>query len=126
MRHTREVHASFPRLGKAALAFALLLGAAQFAASAPARAGTWDGGGGGGGNDRTNDYGADHDEIYQVQRGDLVCNSRQACGGQAAIPMNRPGWFYLPGGMRLAQQQLMLQQEPQGYPPVRQHSRRRY
>jgi hypothetical protein len=55
------------------------------------------GGGGRGGSDIEHDYNADHDGIYQVQRGDLVCNSRAACGGPAAIPMNRPGWFYLPG-----------------------------
>jgi hypothetical protein len=56
------------------------------------------GGGGRGGNDIEHDYNADHDGIYQVQRGDYVCNSREACGGPAAISMNRPGWFYLPGG----------------------------
>ncbi|MBV9053986.1 MAG: hypothetical protein JO196_16430 [Hyphomicrobiales bacterium] len=55
-------------------------------------------GGGRGGSDIEHDYNADHDGIYQVQRGDYVCNSRAACGGRAAIPMNRPGWFYLPGG----------------------------
>jgi hypothetical protein len=55
-------------------------------------------GGGRGGSEIEHDYNADHNDIYQVQRGDFVCNSREACGGPAAIPMNRPGWFYLPGG----------------------------
>jgi hypothetical protein len=29
----------------------------------------------------------------------IVCQSREACDGPAAIPMNRPGYWYLPGGM---------------------------
>jgi hypothetical protein len=51
----------------------------------------------GGGGDNDHDYNADKSGIYQAMRSDLVCNSRKACGGPAAIPMNRPGWFYLPG-----------------------------
>jgi hypothetical protein len=104
MRSSLEFASSFSGLRKVAMTFALLLGAAQFAGSLPARAGgMWDGGGPDSG-DRPNDYGADHNDIYQVQRGDLVCNSRQACGGAAAIPMNRPGWFYMPRGTYLSQQ----------------------
>jgi hypothetical protein len=61
--------------------------------SSPAFA-NWDGGA-----EHSDDWNADHDGIYQVQRGDLVCDSREACGGAAAIPMNRPGYWYLPGGM---------------------------
>ena len=83
---------SISMLRKGAMALALVVGAAQFAGSVPARAGFWEHGNGG----DLRDWGADHDEIYQVQRGDMVCPSRQACGGAAAIPMNRPGWFYLP------------------------------
>jgi len=96
---------SLPVLRKAALAFALLVGAAPFAASVPARAGFFDNGAGGPDH---NDHGADHDEVYQVQRGDLVCHSREACGGEAAIPMNRPGWYYLPRTAYV----------PQGFPPA--------
>ncbi|MFI5016220.1 MAG: hypothetical protein ACHQAY_28130 [Hyphomicrobiales bacterium] len=104
MRQSQGFAASLPRLSKVAVAFALLLGAGQFAGSVPARAGgAWDNGGHDGGG-RSDDYGADHSEVYQVQRGDLVCNSRRACGGSLAIPMNRPGWFYLPGGYIVAQQ----------------------
>jgi hypothetical protein len=77
---------------------ALLLGAASLATSSPAWA-VFDGGGHDGGSEHQNDWNADHDDIYQVQRGDLVCQSREACGGPAAIPMNRPGYWYLPGGM---------------------------
>jgi hypothetical protein len=86
-------------LRKGVIAAALLIGAAQFAGSAPARAQLWEHGNGG----EHPDWGADHNEIYQVQRGDLVCQSREACGGPAAIPMNRPGYWYLPGGIYLAQ-----------------------
>src|SRR5436305_10420356 len=91
-------------LGKLALGFGLAFGAAQFAMSVPASAGIYSNGGGGGAESR--DYGADHDEVYQVQRGDLVCRSREACGGSLAIPMNRPGWFYLPGGLYASQRPL--------------------
>ncbi|SED79293.1 hypothetical protein SAMN05519104_8129 [Rhizobiales bacterium GAS188] len=90
MRQSLEASPRLFGAGKMALAFALLLGASQFAASVPARA------------DDFRDAG-DHGDVYQVIRGDLVCNSREACGGAAAIPMNRPGWFFLPGGMGLAQ-----------------------
>ena len=61
--------------------------------SSPAFA-NWDGGA-----EHSDDWNADHDGIYQVQRGDLICESREACGGAAAVPMNRPGYWYLPGGM---------------------------
>jgi|SRR6516162_3533768 len=106
--------------GKIAVAFALLLGAGQFAMSAPARAQAWEGGGHDGGADH-NDYGADHDEVYQVMRGDLICNSREACGGAAAIPMNRPGYFFLPGGTRalIAQQRAAEQQRAAAALPSR-------
>jgi len=90
MLHTHK------RLHAATLASALILAASVLSAS-PAWAARH-GGGGRGGSDIENDYNADHDGIYQVQRGDHVCNSRAACGGPAAIPMNRPGWFYLPRG----------------------------
>jgi hypothetical protein len=89
----------------AALVSAVLLGSAALLASGSARA-SFDGGGGGGA-EHDNDFNADKSEIYQVIRGDLVCNSREACGGAAAIPMNRPGWFYLPGGLFLKQQGLL-------------------
>ena len=89
MLHTQN------RLRAATLASALILAASAVSAS-PAWASRH--GGGRGGSDIEHDYNADHDGIYQVQRGDYVCNSRAACGGPAAIPMNRPGWFYLPGG----------------------------
>ena len=88
MLHTQN------RLRAATLASALILAATAVSAS-PAWASRH---GGGGRSDIEHDYNADHDGIYQVQRGDYVCNSRAACGGPAAIPMNRPGWFYLPGG----------------------------
>ena len=52
-----------------------------------------------GGAEHSDSWNGDHDGIYQVQRGDLICESREACGGPAAIPMNRPGYWYLPGGM---------------------------
>ena len=84
---------SLPGWRRLALTLALLLGAAQFAGSVPARAGLYEGGGGGA---EDHDYGADHDEIYQLQRGDKICRTRAECGGAAAIPMNRPGWYYLP------------------------------
>ncbi|SED16618.1 hypothetical protein SAMN05519104_2940 [Rhizobiales bacterium GAS188] len=100
MRQSLKISSRLSGAGKMALAFALLLGASQFAASAPARADEFRNGGDHGDHD---DWGADHSEVYQVIRGDLVCNSREACGGAAAIPMNRPGWFFLPGGLRLAQ-----------------------
>jgi hypothetical protein len=84
--------------GVSALLSAAFLGIASLATASPAWA-MFDGGGGGGGSEHQNDWNADHDDIYQVQRGDLVCQSREACGGPAAIPMNRPGYWYLPGGL---------------------------
>jgi hypothetical protein len=75
------------------VATALLFSAGAFVSSSPAFA-NWDGGA-----EHSDDWNADHDGIYQVQRGDLICESREACGGAAAIPMNRPGYWYLPGGM---------------------------
>ncbi|MBV9739507.1 MAG: hypothetical protein JOZ30_07700 [Hyphomicrobiales bacterium] len=93
----RELQSNKRRSGGMAMLSALLLGAASFMASTPAWA-VFDGGGRGG-SEHQNDWNADHDDIYQVQRGDLVCQSREACGGPAAIPMNRPGYWYLPGGI---------------------------
>jgi hypothetical protein len=84
------------RLRGAAMLSALFLGVASLAASSPAWA-IFDGGGAG--SEHNYDWNADHNDIYQVQRGDLVCDSREACGGAAAIPMNRPGYWYLPGGL---------------------------
>jgi hypothetical protein len=107
---------SISTLRKGAIAAALVIGAAQFAGSAPARAQLWDHGNGGAEHP---DYGADHNEIYQVQRGDLVCQSREACGGAAAIPMNRPGWFYLPHG-------LYVSQPPAPVAPAVRHPRKKY
>ena len=75
------------------VATALLFSAGVLAGSSAAFA-NWDGGA-----EHSDDWNADHDGIYQVQRGDLICDSREACGGPAAIPMNRPGYWYLPGGM---------------------------
>jgi hypothetical protein len=94
MRISPEISLSASALRRGALALALLFGAAQFAGSVPARAGLW----ADGGSSEDRDYGADHSEVYQVQRGDKMCRSREACGGVAAIPMNRPGWFYQPRG----------------------------
>ncbi len=116
MRHA-ETSPPFANLRKVALTLALLVGAAQFAGSVPARAEAWSGGDHGNGGDH-DDYGADHDEVYQVQRGDLVCRSREACGGAAAIPMNRPGWFYLPHGLYLS--------APPPLAPAPRHHRRKY
>jgi hypothetical protein len=75
------------------LATALLLCAGALVTSGPAFA-VFDGGA-----EHSDSWNGDHDGIYQVQRGDLICESREACGGAAAIPMNRPGYWYLPGGM---------------------------
>ena len=72
---------SLPGWRRLALTLALLLGAAQFAGSVPARAGLYDGGGGGA---EDHDYGADHDEIYQLQRGDKICRTRAECGFSAS------------------------------------------
>jgi hypothetical protein len=105
-----------PSLRQLTLTLALLVGAAQFAGSVPARASVFLDGGGGG-TDRP-DYGADHDDIYQLQRGDKICQSRAACGGAAAIPMNKPGWFYLPRGQYVA--------DPPPAAPVPRHHRRKY
>jgi hypothetical protein len=104
----------FLPLRKLALTLALLAGAFQFAGSVPVRAESWSNGGGDTGEHH--EYGADHDEVYQVQRGDLVCNSRQACGGAAAIPMNRPGWFYMPRGFYAA--------DPPPVAPTHRHHRK--
>jgi hypothetical protein len=79
--------------GLRALVTGLLFSAGALASSSPAFA-NWDGGA-----EHSDDWNADHNDIYQVQRGDLVCESREACGGPAAIPMNRPGYWYLPGGL---------------------------
>jgi hypothetical protein len=78
---------------RALLATALIVAAGALAASVPARADS-----DAGPDARSDDWSGDHDGIYQVQRGDLVCGSREACGGPAAIPMARPGYWYLPGG----------------------------
>jgi hypothetical protein len=83
------------RLRRAALASALLLATIGTGQSRPALADP----AGGDGGEHNNDFNADHSGIYQVLRGDLVCDRREACGGAAAIPMNRPGFWYLPGGM---------------------------
>jgi hypothetical protein len=96
MRQSQEPRSKLCRLPGVALISALFLGIAPLATASPAWA-TFDGGGGG--NEHQNDWNADHNDIYQVQRGDLVCDSREACGGPAAIPMNRPGYWYLPGGL---------------------------
>ena len=75
------------------VATVLLVSGGALAISSPALA-TFDGGA-----EHSDSWNGDHDGIYQVQRGDLICESRDACGGPAAIPMNRPGYWYLPGGM---------------------------
>jgi hypothetical protein len=51
------------------------------------------------GAEHSHDFNADHDGIYQVQRGDRICYTREACGGEAAVPMNTPGLWTMPGGM---------------------------
>ncbi|MBV9568576.1 MAG: hypothetical protein JO172_10585 [Hyphomicrobiales bacterium] len=94
MWQSQEPRSKSRRLRGAAMISALFLGVASFATSSPALA-IFDGGH----SEHQNDWNADHDDIYQVQRGDLVCQSREACGGPAAIPMNRPGYWYLPGGI---------------------------
>ena len=91
---SQEPRSKTRRLRGAAMISALFLGVASLATSTPTWA-VFDGDH----SEHQNDWNADHDDIYQVQRGDLVCQSREACGGPAAIPMNRPGYWYLPGGM---------------------------
>jgi hypothetical protein len=76
------------------LAVGLLVFAGALSGSLPARADE----GANGGSDGRDEYGSDHDGVYQAQRGDIVCESRQACGGADAVPMNQPGYYYLPGG----------------------------
>ncbi|MBV8961816.1 MAG: hypothetical protein JOY97_01840 [Hyphomicrobiales bacterium] len=51
------------------------------------------------GAEHSHDFNADHDGIFQVQRGDRICYTREACGGAAAVPMNTPGLWTMPGGM---------------------------
>ncbi|MBV8184761.1 MAG: hypothetical protein JO216_21085 [Hyphomicrobiales bacterium] len=51
------------------------------------------------GAEHSHDFNADHDGIFQVQRGDRICYTREACGGAEAIPMNTPGLWTMPGGM---------------------------
>jgi hypothetical protein len=80
-------------LRAAALACASLLAAAWMLNSPLAFAEADDGA------EHNRDFNADHADIYQVQRGDRVCTSREACGGAAAVPMNSPGLWYLRAGM---------------------------
>jgi hypothetical protein len=87
----------YRRLG-GLLAVGLLAASTALIVSLPARADP-DGGGGSGAAER-DDWSGDHDGVYQAQRGDIVCDTREACGGPAAIPMNQPGSWYLPGGAR--------------------------
>jgi hypothetical protein len=119
MRQSHEPRSPTHRLRKAALLAALLFGGASLATSGPAWA-IFDGGGGGA--EHNNDWNADHYDIYQVQRGDLICDSREACGGPAAIPMNRPGYWYLPGGMLAQHRYLPGADAPYAaYHPKRKH-----
>ena len=94
MWQSQEPRSKLCRLRGVTLISALFLGVASLATASPAWA-IFDGGGGG--NEHQNDWNADHNDIYQVQRGDLVCESREACGGPAAIPMNRPGYLVSAG-----------------------------
>ena len=55
---------------RALVATALLFSAGAFVSSSPAFA-TFDGGA-----EHSDDWNGDHDGIYQVQRGDLICESR--------------------------------------------------
>ena len=80
------------RLGVLLAASLLVLGGA-LSAPLPAHADP-----DGGANDRDEDYGGDHAGVYQAQRGEVVCESREECGGAEAIPMNQPGYFYGPAG----------------------------
>jgi hypothetical protein len=87
------VRTSVSRSVRKCLLTAFLLSSGALVTSGPAFA-VFDGGA-----EHNDDWNGDHDSIYQVQRGDLICETREACGGAAAIPMNRPGYWYLPGGM---------------------------
>jgi hypothetical protein len=78
------------------LAAGLLVATGALFGSVPARADS----DGGGADNRDGDYGSDHDGVYQAQRGEAVCESREACGGDEAIPMNQPGLWYRPADSR--------------------------
>jgi hypothetical protein len=82
------------------LAAGLLVVAGALFGTMPARAddGTGTGGGPGGGETRADGTASDHDGIYQVQRGEVVCESREACGPNA-IPMGQTGEWYRPNGL---------------------------
>jgi hypothetical protein len=86
------------RLLRVAVLSALPLGSGQILGSTPAGADTLTG------------YSGDKNDIYHVQQGDLMCSSREACGGAAAVPAGTPGYWYLPGGL------LKKQQQPQAEP----------
>jgi hypothetical protein len=90
--HPRERRWRVP-LRALALSCAFALAAGAVGHSLPAFADVNDGG------EHSHDFNADHDGIFQVQRGDRICYAREACGGAAAIQMNTPGLWYMPGGM---------------------------
>jgi len=100
MRQLARVHESLTTRHSARRRLAALLAAGLLAASGaligslPARA---DPEGGGGASEST-DWGSDHDGVYEAQRGEIVCEQREACGGPAAVPMNRPGQWHSPEG----------------------------
>jgi hypothetical protein len=75
------------------LASAFVLAAGGIVHALPAYADVDDGA------EHSHDFNADHDGIFQVQRGDRICYTREACGGAAAVPMNTPGLWSMPGGM---------------------------
>jgi hypothetical protein len=91
-------------LRSVAVLSALLLGGGQYLGLTAAHADTLTG------------YSGDKNDLYHVQRGDLMCNSREACGGAAAIPADTPGYWYLPGGL------LKQQQQPQPEPAADEQS----
>ncbi|MBV9568577.1 MAG: hypothetical protein JO172_10590 [Hyphomicrobiales bacterium] len=82
-----------PFLRAMTLAAAFVLGAGGTIHAIPAFADVDDGA------EHSHDFNADHDGIFQVQRGDRICYTRDACGGAAAVPMNTPGLWTMPGGM---------------------------
>ncbi|MBV9754661.1 MAG: hypothetical protein JO188_19235 [Hyphomicrobiales bacterium] len=87
-RRHRRVH-----LRAVALASALAFATGGMLHAVPAFADVDDGA------EHSHDFNADHDGIFQVQRGDRICYTREACGGAAAVPMNTPGLWTMPGGM---------------------------
>jgi hypothetical protein len=71
------------------LAASLLVASGVLFGSVPSRADEGGGAGAGGADARGDESGADHDGIYQAQRGEPACDSRDACG--EAVSASHPG-----------------------------------